>query len=699
MSRDVVVIGGGAIGAMCAFSLAKAGARVTLLEKEIAGPGASRNSAAMLEAQLDAYRGKPFVPLASASQHMFPALRDELLEKTGIDIELEHCGILQAALDENERVSLKNEMARHLVEGWSARWLEPAEIALEFPALTHQAFGAIFYEDDGQVNAVRFLEAARQGATAAGAHVALESGEVRLTIDNGRVTGAQGRETYRADVVVVASGAWTDQIIAPLHHRLGLEPVRGQLLWYRTETRMLPAPVYTKNGAYLCPKGNDVMLAGTTTERVGFDGRVTEEGRDKIAAVARALAPDVATRPVFAATAGLRPYSPDGLPFIGPAPQPRQRDRGHRASPQRHPAGAHHGRHRGGPGAGRAAAAERRPFSSVPGSRRPRLTVNDPFGVIAFLHWNHDWNSYHFDDATRRRALRQLADIGLRSLRTDILWSDVNRGVGKFDFSAYDSWVPLLREHGIEPLILLHYNKEHTRPDGVEIWNQPPASFEEFAGYVYATVNHFRAHVSQWEIWNEPNHLVYWAAPPDGLAAYVRLLKISRTAAKAADTSCRVFNGGLTGDVVTDVGAFYARGGGPLTDALNIHTFVNPLDPQAQQGFDAVLTGTRAVMEANGDGGKPIWITEMGCPGIPDGQPRQNWFQGTPLTEAQQADWLDTQCDWVARHPEVERLFWAFYRDTGGIFKDATDFLGLVRHDFSPKPAFHRLARRIQNGK
>jgi hypothetical protein len=325
--------------------------------------------------------------------------------------------------------------------------------------------------------------------------------------------------------------------------------------------------------------------------------------------------------------------------------------------------------------------------------------MTDPFGVIAFLHWNHDWNNFHFDDATRMRALAQLQKIGLRYIRTDILWSDVDRGPGKFDFSPYESWIPRLREHGLEPLILLHYNKVRSASDGTGAWNHPPDSFEEFAGYVNATVNHFRASVNHWEIWNEPNHPVYWSAPPDGLALYIRLLRLSREAAKAADPTCFVMNGGITGDIANDVAAFYRNGGGPLTDAVNIHTFINPLDPNRRQNFDAVLRSVKKTMDDNGDGGKRVWITEMGCPGIPEGKPKQTWFQGEAMNETQQADWLDTQYDWIRDYPFVERLFWAFYRDTDGIFKDAVDYLGLVRNDLTPKPAFERLARRISRGK
>jgi hypothetical protein len=147
------------------------------------------------------------------------------------------------------------------------------------------------------------------------------------------------------------------------------------------------------------------------------------------------------------------------------------------------------------------------------------------------------------------------------------------------------------------------------------------------------------------------------------------------------------------------VASFYANGGGPLTDALNIHTFINPLDSDRREQFDAILRGVRSTMDAHGDRDKKVWITEMGCPGIPEGAPRQKWFQGEAMDERQQADWLDTEYDWAADYPWVERLLWAFYRDTDGIFKDATDYFGLVRNDFRPKPSFQRLVERLRRGK
>ncbi len=320
----------------------------------------------------------------------------------------------------------------------------------------------------------------------------------------------------------------------------------------------------------------------------------------------------------------------------------------------------------------------------------------DAFGVLAFLQWNHDWNFFHFDDATRFRALKQLQELGVGFVRTDICWHDVHRGPGQYDFSMYDTWVPKIREYGLEPLMLLHYNKVRNGPNGEELWNRPPDSFEEFAGYVHATVNRYKTHVSRWEVWNEPNHPLYWTGPRDGMDAYVRLLRLSKAAAKAADPSCLIYNGGITEPIIEDVENFYARGGKDLTEALNVHTFINPLDPEGRVRFDGILNDVKRVMKKYGDGNKKIWITEMGCPGIPNDRPRQAWFSGEAMNEDQQADWLDKQFDWVKSHPEVEKLFWAFYRDTDGVFKDATDHMGLVRLDLTPKAAFRRLSERIR---
>jgi hypothetical protein len=158
-------------------------------------------------------------------------------------------------------------------------------------------------------------------------------------------------------------------------------------------------------------------------------------------------------------------------------------------------------------------------------------------------------------------------------------------------------------------------------------------------------------------------------------------------------------HGGLTEPVVQDVENLYRCGGKEITDVINIHTFVDPASPMAYQRFDEIITGTHDVMKKYGDENKKIWITEMGCPGVPANKGPLTWFGGGNVTEEQQAVWLDKQFDLRKRHPSIEKMFWAFYRDTKNEFNDATDYFGLVRLDQSPKPSYHRFKKLISEWK
>ncbi|OVE78418.1 hypothetical protein BVX98_00210 [bacterium F11] len=324
------------------------------------------------------------------------------------------------------------------------------------------------------------------------------------------------------------------------------------------------------------------------------------------------------------------------------------------------------------------------------------MSASDPFGLLAFLHWNHDWNRHHFPEKLLPKAVDQIADLGIRMVRLDILWCDVQLPSGQFDFDRYHNIISLLKERNIDTLGLLQYNKFRVDENNQEIWNHPPENFSEFSNYVSQTVQHFKNQVKHWEIWNEPNLPFYWTGPKDGLKRYSELLKESYLAAKKADSQCLVLNGGLASPVMEDVTNLYQAGAAPFFDILNIHTFFNPISPAVLEDFDHLIKGIRSIMDTNADTNKPIWITEVGCPGLPDGTPQQNWFSGGSMNETQQADWLEIIYERRLHHPSLKKIFWAFYRDLEGEFKDATDYLGIVRNDLTPKPAYWRFKKIIE---
>jgi glycine oxidase len=118
--------------------------------------------------------------------------------------------------------------------------------------------------------------------------------------------------------VVLAAGAWSSLIKSP-HADLpaiGLEPVRGQMLCFEARPAIARQVIYSSRG-YLVSRRDGRLLAGSTTEHVGFDKGVTEDGLAAIKAMAIEIAPGIDTMPVIDSWSGFRPRSADGLPVLG----------------------------------------------------------------------------------------------------------------------------------------------------------------------------------------------------------------------------------------------------------------------------------------------------------------------------------------------------------------------------------------------
>ncbi len=320
MTYDVIVIGGGAIGTNTAYELSKQGLKVALLEKKRIASGASGASAAMLEFQIDAHRGEPFFSLSKASNDLFPALYQEIKNFTKIDFQFEQCGILHVASTVEETATLQKEVEWQKGLGLKISWLDHDLLQKHFPYLNPDHHGGVFYHEDGQVHGEMFTSALAFAARQKGADVHTDVGEIKFELTKGTVTGVRThRQVFQAKKYVVTTGAWADQILEPMDIKLGIVPVRGQLVIFDTPPeKTLPHPIYTERSGYITPKRNGTTLAGTTVEQVGFDERVTDEGKAAIVKLACDLVPSFANKKIRGISAGLRPGSPDGLPFLGP---------------------------------------------------------------------------------------------------------------------------------------------------------------------------------------------------------------------------------------------------------------------------------------------------------------------------------------------------------------------------------------------
>ena len=320
MSPDVVVVGAGAIGSSIAYYLAKAGARVALLDRGAVGAEATGASAGMLIPLSESAGPGPFVDLAVESVRLFDALNEELRERTGMDIGYRRASLLRVALDEMEEHDLRQRRAWQDRAGIPVAWLD-ATSALEVePALNPEIRAALYYANDHQVNALALARALARAAVELGTVLREGSPVDSLMIDRDRVVGVRsGAESIRAEEVVIATGSWSSSWAEALRIAIPVRPVRGQMLALQTAGSSLRNVVFSEAG-YLVSKPEGLTYVGATEEEAGFDSRPTAAGIAGLLAVLPRLAPALLSATFAGAWAGLRPATPDRLPILGRVP-------------------------------------------------------------------------------------------------------------------------------------------------------------------------------------------------------------------------------------------------------------------------------------------------------------------------------------------------------------------------------------------
>lgn len=306
-----------------------------------------------------------------------------------------------------------------------------------------------------------------------------------------------------------------------------------------------------------------------------------------------------------------------------------------------------------------------------------------------------------------RRDLNTMERAGARWLRVDINWAQIQRrGRNSYDWEAIDRVVRGARARGIQVLGGIVYTPAWARPSGTSATYGPdPATYALFAR---RAVRHYSAMgVHAYEVWNEPNVSAFWTPAPNAVA-YTRLLQAAYPAMKAADPRATVLTGG-TAPAATDVpsggpldwlepgdgtgvgpvewlGQIYANGGRGFFDGVAHHPYCWPAMPGQAEAWSAwyQMYGSdpslRSLMVGNGDGAKKIWATEFGAP--TDGP------AGTHVSESVQASMIARAYGVWSGYEWGGPLFIYSGRDQGTSPSTNQNFFGLVRKDFSRKPAF-----------
>ncbi|MFC7673140.1 Ig-like domain-containing protein [Mycolicibacterium sp. GCM10028919] len=231
-----------------------------------------------------------------------------------------------------------------------------------------------------------------------------------------------------------------------------------------------------------------------------------------------------------------------------------------------------------------------------------------------------------YSQADLNIALDKLQSVGITDLRVLVPWAAVQPIPGWNDWSAVDRVINGAAARNIKVLGILNSPPVWASVANTTPLAGMPASNAQFAAFAGAAAARYKGKVTAWEVWNEPNAIMFWQPGPNA-AQYTELLKAAYPAIKAADPNAVVvaasvgatldwFN--LTVNPVRFVDEMYKAGAAGYFDALSFHPY-QYTTPFSQGGymFESPLSQANriyALMVANGDGHKKIWATEYGQP-------------------------------------------------------------------------------------
>ena len=169
-SADVVVIGAGVVGCSVAYYLAREGVRVTILEREAIGSGASAHATGSLSLLGAEFTAGASFQMARASYAEFVQLVPELETVTGMDLLYQRRPSLRLALDDEEADLIKSLMVwqqPHI----EMHWIDAAEVRAIEPRLSPNIIGAMYEDESAQLDSYRFNLGLAQGAEVKGADI------------------------------------------------------------------------------------------------------------------------------------------------------------------------------------------------------------------------------------------------------------------------------------------------------------------------------------------------------------------------------------------------------------------------------------------------------------------------------------------------------------------------------------------------
>lgn len=346
--------------------------------------------------------------------------------------------------------------------------------------------------------------------------------------------------------------------------------------------------------------------------------------------------------------------------------------------------------------------------SGVDGDRLPLAEAN-PWGANTFLHQDAEtWR--------KQKTLTMVKDAGIGWIKQHFPWADIEQsGQRQFidplwktsTWEKYDEIVDLAGEAGIRIIARIDRTPAWARPPG-STSTEPPSRLDDFGEFIETIVARYRGRIQHYQIWNEPNLAVEWGGHKPDAAGYARLLRTAFLAARAVDPQVRILDAPLAATLERSARAqveldflqeLYDAGGGDHFHVHSANAFGLGFPPEDPPGPDVLnfrrVELSRAIMEANGDGGKPIWFNEYGWNASPPDFP-PHLLVWSRVDEEVQAEWTVRGVEYARENWPWAGVFciWFFLRQYLDVEPDESEFyFRMVDPDFTPRPVYRAVAR------
>ena len=365
MNNNVIVVGGGVIGICTAYYLMKEGVSVTVIEKEEVGSGCSFGNAGYvspshfiplaspgiiakglrwmlnpvspfyIKPRLDVdliswllkfrdaanpARASRAMPVLAAMNLASAGLFKELATAEGLDFSFKNNGLFMLYnTDKGEKEELETASKAKQV-GIEARPVTREEINELDPCIRTHARGGVYYPQDCHMEPARFVQGLGRYVERNGVKILSSTTVLGFEKSDGRITVVRtSGGDLAAGEIVLAGGSWSPGIVRDLHIKLPVQPAKGYSVTIENPPRKMSVPVMlTEAKVAITPMGEKLRFAGTL-ELAGHDLSInTRRVHAILNAVPRYLA-DINPSDFMSIEpwAGLRPCSPDGLPFVG----------------------------------------------------------------------------------------------------------------------------------------------------------------------------------------------------------------------------------------------------------------------------------------------------------------------------------------------------------------------------------------------